>query len=82
MMKRRMGMVVALLMTVLIVSPQAQQNQRPQPPPSIDDRTNGMKKLDGYFPLYWDERTGSMFLEISRWDSDFLYANGLSAGLG
>jgi outer membrane lipoprotein-sorting protein len=54
MMKRRMGMVVALLMTVLIVSPQAQQNQRPQPPPSIDDRTNGMKKLDGYFPLYWD----------------------------
>ena len=25
-----------------------------------------MKKIDGYFPLYWDERTGSMFLEIPR----------------
>src|SRR5262245_29349328 len=22
-------------------------------PPSIDDRTSGMRKSDGYFPLYW-----------------------------
>ena len=41
-----------------------------------------MKKLDGYFPLYWDERTGSLFVEISRFDSDFLFSTGLSAGLG
>ena len=41
-----------------------------------------MKKIDGYFPLYWDERTGGMFLEISRFDSDFLFSTGLSAGLG
>ena len=82
MMTRRMWTAMALMMTVLIVAPAAQQPQRPQPPPSIDDRTNGMKKLDGYFPLYWDERTGSMFVEISRWDTDFLFSNGLSAGLG
>jgi hypothetical protein len=83
MMRRRTGMGVALLLVAgLTAAPAAQQNQRPQPPPSIDDRTNGMKKLDGYFPLYWDERTGSMFLEISRWDTDFLFSNGLSAGLG
>lgn len=50
--------------------------------PSIDERTNGMKKLDGYFPLYWDERTGSLFMEITRFDSDFLFTTGLSAGLG
>ncbi len=81
MMTRRMWVVV-MLVTAVVAAPEAQQNQRPQPPPSIDDRTNGMKKLDGYFPLYWDERTGSMFLEISRWDTDFLFSNGLSAGLG
>ncbi|MEI9976610.1 MAG: hypothetical protein WDO73_33875 [Ignavibacteriota bacterium] len=52
------------------------------PPPRIEDRTNGMRKIDGYFPLYWDERTGSLFLEISRFDSDFLYVAGLAAGLG
>ena len=41
-----------------------------------------MKKIDGYFPLYWDERTGAMFLEISRFDTEFLFSTGLSAGLG
>jgi hypothetical protein len=50
--------------------------------PSIGDRTNGMKKIDGYIPIYWDERTGSIFLEVTRWDADLLYTTGLSAGLG
>src|ERR1035437_3499076 len=50
--------------------------------PAIDERTSGMLKLDGYFPLYWDERTGSLWLEIPRFDMDFLYATGLAAGLG
>src|SRR5258708_6942267 len=49
---------------------------------SIGDRTAGMQKMDGYFPMYWDERTGSLFLEIGRFDADFLYNTGLAAGLG
>ncbi len=60
----------------------AQQAQRPAAIPSIAERTDGMRKLDGFFPLYWDERTGSMFIEIPRFDTDFLLTNGLSAGLG
>jgi len=49
---------------------------------SIDERTSGMQKIDGYFPLYWDERSGSLFLEIPRFDSEFLFTTGLAAGLG
>lgn len=82
MMKRSVLFTATMLIAILTGSLQAQQPQRPGPPPSIDDRTNGMKKFDGYFPLYWDERTGSMYLEIARFDTDFLFANGLSAGLG
>jgi hypothetical protein len=52
------------------------------PPPRIEDRTAGMQKIDGYFPLYWDDRTGNLYLEIPRFDSDFLYTTGLAAGLG
>ena len=37
--------------------------------PSIEERTAGMHKLDGYFPLYWDERTGNLWLEIPRFDT-------------
>jgi len=56
----------------------------PAPPriPAIEERTAGMQKLDGYFPVYWDERTGNLWLEIPRLDTDFLYATGLAAGLG
>src|SRR5262245_43537416 len=49
---------------------------------AIDDRTGGMQKLDGYFPIYWDERTVSLFLEIPRLDTEFLLSSGLAAGLG
>src|SRR5689334_18464456 len=41
-----------------------------------------MQKLDGFFPLYWDERTGNLWLEIPRFDAEFLYTTGLAAGLG
>ena len=86
--KRLVLLASALVVGVLPVLLQAQQQQqqpsaqRSGPPPSIEERTSGMKKIDGYFPLYWDERTGSMFLEIPRLDTDFLFALGLSAGLG
>ena len=87
-MKRRLTIVVAMMAVALTATARAQQQQpqsqqqRSGPVPSIDDRTSGMRKFDGYFPLYWDERGGTLYLEISRFDSDFLFTTGLSAGLG
>ena len=49
---------------------------------SIETRTNGMQKIDGFFPLYWDERTGSLFVEIPKLDTEILMNTGLAAGLG
>src|SRR5262245_20923779 len=46
--------------------------------PAIDERVSGMQKIDGYFPLYWDERSGSLFIEIPRFDSEFLFSTGLA----
>jgi Met-zincin/Domain of unknown function (DUF5117) len=83
MMKRRVPIIGIMLCLILTMAVQAQQPpQRSGPPPSIDERTSGMKKLDGFFPLYWDERSGTMYVEIARFDTDFLFSNGLSAGLG
>ncbi len=50
--------------------------------PSIADKTKGMEKRDGYFPLYWDGANGKVFLEIPRLDSEFLYVVSLPAGVG
>jgi Met-zincin/Domain of unknown function (DUF5117) len=52
------------------------------PLPAIEQRTSGLAKLDGFMPLYWDERSGSLLMEIPRLDTDLLFATGLSAGLG
>lgn len=75
---------VLLICALLLAAPAAwaQQPAHPLAVPPIVERTQGMKKLDGYFPLYWDGRTGSLFLEIARFDTDFLFTTGLSAGLG
>jgi hypothetical protein len=55
---------------------------RSGPLASIEDRTAGLRKIDGFVPLYWDERGGAMLLEIGRLDTEMLMSTGLSAGLG
>lgn len=71
---------------LLLAAPTAHTLSAAQAPraaiPSVDDRVSGLRKIDGYFPLYWDERAGTMLLEISRLDTEFLFSTGLSAGLG
>ncbi len=39
-------------------------------------------KLDGFLPLYWDQNTGKMWLEIGRMNQEMLYVTALSAGVG
>jgi hypothetical protein len=52
------------------------------PTVTITDKTAGTQKLAGYFNLYWDAKQGKLWLEIDKWDSEFLYQSGLSAGIG
>jgi hypothetical protein len=54
----------------------------PAPPPTIAEKTKGMTSLPGYFPMFYDAKTGHLFLEISRWNADFLYVHSLPAGIG
>jgi hypothetical protein len=58
------------------------QGQTPRQPQSIADRTSSMQKIDGFFPLYWDESTGGLFLEVPELGKEVLYVSGLSAGVG
>ncbi|MDZ7629762.1 MAG: zinc-dependent metalloprotease [Gemmatimonadaceae bacterium] len=50
--------------------------------PSIASRTANMTKRDGLFPLYWDERTGKLYLEIPAMDQEFIYFTSLPWGVG
>ena len=72
----------ASLLIVLSLIPLTVTAQEKATDKSIAARTAGWQKLDGFIPMYWDERTGSLFLEIARFDSEFLMSTGLAAGLG
>lgn len=50
--------------------------------PSITTRTAGLTKRDGFFPLYWDDRTGKLYLEIPAMDQEFIYFTSLPWGVG
>ena len=83
---------LALLLLVVLSTALSAQPRRPgsegrgdgngDPLPSIADKTDGMESIDGFFPLFWDDEQGRMYMEIGRLDVEVLHVNGLGAGLG
>ena len=51
-------------------------------PVSIESKTSGMQKLDGFLPLYWDDSAGKLHLEVPRLGEEMLFQVSLAGGLG
>src|SRR5215213_7444586 len=68
---RRLSIVLLLL---LASTAQAQQK--------IAEKVAGMEKFPGFFPFYWDAKAGKIWLEIDKWNTEFLYVESLPAGIG
>jgi hypothetical protein len=49
---------------------------------TIAEKTLGMLAIPGYFPLSYDAKTGHIYMEINRWNIDFLYVESLPYGVG
>ena len=74
--------VVMLAVSVSASAQDRRQQEASGQPPPIAERTKNLKKIDGFFPIYWDESGGRLFVEIPRLDAEVLYATGLATGLG
>jgi hypothetical protein len=72
---------VCLLLSLALFTSSAAfaQSRAPQ---TIRDATKNLQKLDGYFPLYWDAEQGRLFMEIGRFNQEFLYQTSLQTGVG
>jgi hypothetical protein len=44
--------------------PQRGAGPRADAIPSVGDRTTGMKRVDGFFPMYWDDAGGRRFVSV------------------
>jgi len=75
----------ALFVLLLLLMPGAHataQTGKAKAIPSITEKTAGMQKYAGFLPFYWQETTGKIWLEIEKWNTEFLYVNSLPAGVG
>jgi hypothetical protein len=69
-----MRRLLLLLILCLSVSLHAQTK--------ITEKTKNWKAYDGYFKYWWDAANGKLWLQIDKFDQEFLYVNSLPAGLG
>ena len=51
-------------------------------PPTIEAKTAGLERRDGFAPVWWDAAAGAVWLELPALDTDLLYTVALAAGLG
>ncbi|TCC94325.1 DUF5117 domain-containing protein [Pedobacter frigiditerrae] len=63
-------------------SPTPVRTQTAAPATSIASFTKDFKKFEGYFNFYYDEKSGKIFLEVSKFDQEFLYFSSLTDGAG
>lgn len=50
--------------------------------PSIAAKTSGMQRMPGFLPLYWNAKTGKLYLEIPHLNTDMVYFDSLPYGTG
>jgi hypothetical protein len=50
--------------------------------PTIEEKTSAARRMDGYMPVYWDEASGKLWMEVNRFETDLLYVTSLPSGLG
>ncbi len=51
-------------------------------PKTIAEVIQGCEAIPGYMDAYWNPQSGKMYLEVDTWDTEFLYVNSLTGGVG
>ncbi|MCA9726976.1 MAG: zinc-dependent metalloprotease, partial [Candidatus Eisenbacteria bacterium] len=75
------GLLFVGLLTFLSSGP-ARAVEAPEPLPTIAEQCRELTRQDGFFPIYWDEARGKVWLEVSHLNEEFLLVNFLETGLG
>jgi len=74
-MNKFMTLFLSLILPLVLI---AQDNSVP----TIANKTKSMQVNQGYFTFYWDNATGKIWIEIAKFEHEFLYINSLAAGIG
>ena len=70
------------IVVLLLISAQLTAQPDNKPTPTIAAKIEGMQAFEGYFQFYWDHKGGKIWLLVDKWDTELLYVNSLTEGLG
>jgi hypothetical protein len=76
------ALATAATVTASGATPAGKHGDSTSSTPTIAEKTKDATKLPGYFSLYWDGKSGKLWLEIDKWNTEFLYQTSLPAGVG
>jgi hypothetical protein len=71
-----------MFLLLCVSTTHAQSRPEPPKPQTITEKVAGMQKFPGFVPFYWDAKAGKIWLEIDKWNTEFLYVESLPAGIG
>src|SRR5262245_44206006 len=83
-MKRALLLSLFLISVLTFAQNRKQKQSEPEPPAkgAIETKTAGMKKFPGFFEFYYDEKQDKVFLVIDKFNTEILYVNSISTGVG
>jgi hypothetical protein len=75
-------LLAAVLLSTAALPAIAQAPSAEKPLPTIAEKTTGAQAHDGFFKMFWDDRHGKVWIEIDRFNDEFLLVDSLPAGIG
>lgn len=79
-MKRSFSAFIILILFALTAT--AQDKKTDMKKKTLAEFTENLQRIEGFLPLYLDNENGKIFLEISRFNEEFLYQVSLTTGVG
>ncbi|MDJ1478923.1 zinc-dependent metalloprotease [Cytophagaceae bacterium YF14B1] len=81
-MKKSLILLYAVIIGFQVALAQKKASGTESAASSLSSATQGAERMEGFIPFYWDAKKGKIFLEISRFDTEFLYYPSLASGIG
>jgi hypothetical protein len=83
-MMRRVCLFLVILSSLPLASAAQNAPQSAAEKPGFAGRVAGLRKKDGFFPYYWDEKKGELLFELTpaALERQFLYFTALGSGVG
>ncbi|HTJ12144.1 MAG TPA: zinc-dependent metalloprotease [Dinghuibacter sp.] len=70
------------LLAVLSTTIASAQNREAHPAATLGAITQNLKKFEGFYTFYYDDKTGKVYLQLDRFNEEFLYFRSMPEGIG